>query len=377
MLQQYGIKKFLLNLKELGFESIRSSANHYGLSLILGGAEVRLWDLAKVYGNLARELQVQNETGFSPKSKYQLRYAKGEIQSNKPNIVKIDNGATWLTFDALSEMDRPIEGTQWSQYESSQKIAWKTGTSFGHRDAWAVGITSDYLVAAWVGNADGEGRPGLTGARSAAPIMFDAFKLLPNSDWFDKPELDLKAFKTCKQSGYKATKLCQQVDTVYATYNAERTSTCPYHQRIHLNENEDFQVNSDCFPATDIVTKSWFVLPTVMEWYYKRRNPNYKTVPLLMSGCSSDMQFVDIIYPQPKQKIFIPKSFNNQFEKIVCKATHRQVNSTIYWHLDELFLGTTNGIHQMEITAQSGFHTLTLLDATGASVVREFEVVGK
>ena len=378
MLQHYGIEKLNDNLKQLGFSSIRKSANHYGLSLILGGAEVRMWDLAQVYGNMARELHYQNETGFSPKLAYKLTYDVEKKLNTTSNNVLINSGATWLTFNALTKMDRPIEGTQWNKYESSQKIAWKTGTSFGHRDAWAVGITPSYLVVTWVGNADGEGRPGLTGARSAAPIMFDTFKLLSRSQWFSRPENNLVQVITCSQSGYKATANCTNVDTLYADVNSIRVELCPYHQLVHLDASSQYQVNSNCYPVNDIVTKSWFILPPVMEWYYKHRNPNYKTIPSIMSGCDGEMSLIDMIYPQQNQQIYIPKGFSNQFEKVVCKATHRQPNGTIYWHLDKDFIGSTsNGLHQMELTANTGLHTLTLTDEVGNNIVRTFEVISR
>ena len=76
-------------------------------------------------------------------------------------------------------------------FNSEDKIAWKTGTSVGHRDAWAIGITSDYVVGVWAGNADGEGRPNLTGISAAAPMMFEVFDKLPSSTWFFPPMMSL------------------------------------------------------------------------------------------------------------------------------------------------------------------------------------------
>ncbi len=377
MLRTYGVDKFTDNLKVLGFSSVRKTGSHYGLSLILGGAEVRLWDLAQIYGAMANELQYQNTTGYSPKSAFKLNYTKGDTIETSPFNSKMDVGATWLTFNALTQMDRPIEGTQWRSFESSQKIAWKTGTSYGHRDAWAVGITPKYVVAAWVGNADGEGRPGLTGANSAAPIMFKAFKLLSTSKWFAAPENNLSQQIICLESGYKASPICPTTTTIYASKTANRTSLCPYHKLIHLDKTEQYRVNSTCYPVSAISTKAWFMLPPVMEWYFKRRNPSYLTVPEFAEGCVSDMDLIELIYPQPNQQVFIPKSFNNQLEKVVCKATHRQPNSILYWHLDDFYLGeTTNGMHQIEITASLGYHTLTVMDEAGNSIVRKFKVIG-
>lgn len=377
MLRTYGVDKFTDNLKALGFSSVRKTGSHYGLSLILGGAEVRLWDLAQVYGSMAHELQYQNKTGYSPKSAFKLNYSSGEADPS-PFNSKIDVGATWLTFNALTQMDRPIEGMQWRSFESSQKIAWKTGTSYGHRDAWAVGITSKYVVATWVGNADGEGRPGLTGASSAAPIMFKAFKLLPKATWFAAPENNLSQQIVCAESGYKASPICPNKTTIYASTLADRTKLCPYHTLIHLDKTEQYQVNSACYPVNDISTKPWFILPPVMGWYYKRRNPSYNTVPEFMEDCAGEMTLIELIYPRSNQQVFIPKSFNNQWQKVVCKATHRQPNSILYWHLDDFYLGeTAYGTHQMEIFAEPGKHTLTLMDEAGNSIVRNFEVIGK
>ena len=76
----------------------------------------------------------------------------------------------------------------WKMISSVRKVAWKTGTSFGFRDGWAVGVTPDYAVGVWVGNASGQGSPGLTGARTAGPVMFDLFNILPRSGWFSEPD---------------------------------------------------------------------------------------------------------------------------------------------------------------------------------------------
>ena len=95
-----------------------------------------------------------------------------------------DAASIYLTYESLKEVNRPESDESWEFFDGSKQMAWKTGTSFGFRDAWAIGTTKDYVVGVWVGNADGEGRPGLVGVQTAAPILFDVFDVLPNSDWF-------------------------------------------------------------------------------------------------------------------------------------------------------------------------------------------------
>ncbi len=382
MLQDYGVERFLLLLQKLRFSTINKPADHYGLSLILGGAEVTLWDLAGAYSGMARQLnhfsKLQSQydaAGFHPAT-----YISGtEKETSEKSFSSIlGAGPGWLTFEALTQMDRPLEGTNWQVYDSSKKIAWKTGTSYGHRDAWSVGINPGYVVAVWVGNADGEGRPGLTGARAAAPILFDIFKLLPTDGWFETPYDDLIRLPVCHESGYQASPVCNHVDTIWTARNGVKTPLCPYHQLVHLDKTEHYRVNSDCYRVADMVTKPWLVLPPVMEWYYKSKNPYYRTLPPFAPGCGAkEEKAMDLIYPEPGTKIFIPLGFGGKTEKTLFVAAHRQAGATIHWHLDNEYLGSTTDIHQMEVTAGIGIHTLTLVDENGEIINRKFEVLGK
>ena len=182
LLNKYGLSKFHSELKSYGITTLHKPATHYGLSLILGGAEVSLYDLSKIYTQMAQELK------FGKALPYDV--IASNIQPDEDLIVhpKTNRGCIYSTFEAMTEVNRPDEDNNWKVFNSEQKIAWKTGTSFGFRDAWAVGITPDYVVSIWIGNADGEGRPGLTGVNVAAPLLFNLFKSLPKSKaWFKQP----------------------------------------------------------------------------------------------------------------------------------------------------------------------------------------------
>lgn len=126
--------------------------------------------------------------------------------------VSLSPGAVWQTFDAIKEVNRPEE-IDWRTIPSMQTIAWKTGTSYGFRDAWAVGVTPRYAVGVWVGNATGEGKPGLVGARTAGPVLFDVFNLLPSSPWFDRPSGIFADAEVCRLSGHLKGRFCEETDT--------------------------------------------------------------------------------------------------------------------------------------------------------------------
>ena len=200
-------------------------------------------------------------------------------------INSLDATSIWFTFQAMEEVMRPGEEGLWQQFSSSQKIAWKTGTSFGFRDAWAIGITPKYVVAVWVGNTDGEGRAGLIGVQTAAPIMFDIFRELPSSKWFSRPQNNFAFIPVCRESGYRANIDCPDADTIMVPKSGYSAPLCMYHKLVHLDAGGVYRVNENCESPSNMIHKSWFVLTPAMEWYYKQKNHDYKPLPPFKPGC--------------------------------------------------------------------------------------------
>lgn len=387
MLRDFGLEKFHSRLQTLGFSTIGKSPGHYGLTLILGGAEVNLWDLCRVYMGMAATLDHIHDHSYryDPRE-YRAPAYELSVNGNKPGRKEVTGslkssgimsaGAIWNCLESLTALERPTQEGSWEQFSSSKRIAWKTGTSFGFRDAWAIGVTREYLVGVWVGNADGEGRPGLTGVNVAAPLMFDAFGLLPSGSWFDPPYDELTELDVCEQSGFRAGPDCESVDRVLVPPSGERTGPCPFHRRVHLDGQQQFRVHSDCYPVDSMVIASWFVLPPVMEWYYRKQNPFYRTLPPFLPGCADGAESVmEMIYPDETRQVFIPRGLDGELSRVVFEVAHRRTSATIHWHLDENYLGETRLIHQMEVIPPEGKHTLTLVDSDGNFLEKQFEVV--
>jgi penicillin-binding protein 1C len=382
LLDDYGTDRFLALLRKSGLTTLKFPAQHYGLSLILGGAETCLWDLTGVYSSMARSL-----THFPLLNGRYLQHhlhpplitpsGSSESKGSPSQLPPLFSAAAiWHTFRAMTNVQRPAEETGWEEFRSSSRIAWKTGTSFGFRDAWAIGITPGYTVGVWVGNASGEGRPGILGGTAAAPILFDLFRLLPESGWFEIPYDDLEPAIICRQSGYLASPQCDDTDTLQIPRTTNTKPSCPYHSLIHLSADGQFRVSAECYTPSEMLHKSWFVLPPVMEWYYRSKHPTYKPLPPLMDGCmnghGSTMEF---IYPKPHVAVFIPKNLNGETEKLVIKVAHRQSGARIFWHLDDHYLGETVQFHQQEILPTPGWHTITLMDEQGNRISRRFQCV--
>ncbi len=388
MLRQYGQEKFYHKLEETGLTSLHYPPEHYGLSLILGGCEGKLQDICSMYASMARSLNNYEKYAYQYKKTdyrpafYDIKklYSADENDNYESNSY-FSASAIWFTFKAMLDVERPDDELNWRMFQSSEPIAWKTGTSFGFRDAWAVGVTPKYVAGVWAGNADGEGRPGIIGVKAAAPILFDVFDVLPDAaSWFTKPEADMVKAEICKESGYLASVNCNHTSAEYIPLNGNRTDVCPFHKLIHLDKSEKFRVDASCEDLENIITESWFILPPAVESYYKLKNASYKYLPPYRSDCKSnaeDEQNMQLIYPFKNTKIYVPVELDGKLGKTVFEVAHRDKNAVIFWYIDNKLVGKTQKIHQIEISPEAGEHILTLIDQKGEKIVKKFEILGR
>ena len=391
MLRDYNIPKFHQLLNQIGLTTITRDPGHYGLSLILGGAEGSLWDISGTYASMSRSLV--NYFNYPEP----LRYAPADwhapefllpVSDEVPLLDRprrdeavLEAGSLYLTFQAMLEVYRPDERANWQRYSSARRIAWKTGTSYGFRDAWAVGVTPEYVVGVWAGNASGEGRPGLVGISAAGPLLFNLFDLLPPTTWFEEPRSDLVTIETCAESGFRLGPNCPNTLEIAVPPTGVRAETCPYHHRVHLDASRKYRVHSDCESVSTMVHEDWFVLPPAMEYYYKGKNDAYQTLPPWRADCQAqvqqDQQPMELMYPAENATIYIPRELDGSAGRAIFEAAHRQLQAEIHWHLDDVYLGSTSSPHSMEVYPEEGYHTLTLVDEEGALLTTRFEVVGR
>ncbi len=371
LLRQYGLQKFYNKLKKMNLKTLDRPAAYYGLPLVLGGAESSLWEVTKSYAALASTLNHFSETSSTyrmdefTKPSYVFGTGRNEdkVQFEPPVLGA---GAIYSTFQALYEVNRPKGDENWYFFDSSQPIAWKTGTSFGFKDAWAVGVTPKFAIGIWAGNADGEGRPGLTGITAAAPVLFDVLDALPQSGWFQEPFDDMIELEICEQSGHRASVFCNETQKMLVPALGTRTGPCPYHQQIFLDQPERYRVNSECYSLENMVVKNWFVLPPVVEYYYSSVNPNYKSLPQYLDGCaSSENGSMEFIHPKKNESILLPKDLGSKNQDVVLKLAHRQSDTTVFWYLDEVYVGKTENFHELILSMEPGEYMLTVVDGQG------------
>ena len=335
LLQSYGVGRFVRMLQQAGFSSLHRPASDYGLSLVLGGAEVRLTDVVACYARMA------------------ACYADS---SACPGFPLRDRVALYHTFRAMREVGRPDQ-VDWHRAVSVRPVAWKTGTSYGSRDAWAVGVTPTHVVGVWAGCADGSGVSGLTGARHAAPLLFDVFSLLPPSEWFAEPDsADGRMVRVCRRSGHRAGRCCTETEACLLPDLGAQGDVCPYCTEVLP-------------PTVGHLTgcvESRFVLPPLMEQFYAPRHPEYSPLPSDASLSSASAGTVlQIVYPAEGSTIRPARGLDGTYGRIVCRATHTSASARLFWHLDDAYIGSTERIHRMPIQPSAGCHTLTVVDGQG------------
>lgn len=366
LLRDYGAGRFHQDLKDIGFTTLQRPTDHYGLTLILGGGETTLWETVQAYGRLAQGLKPDTQ-GFA------LKTRPGEV-SGKIYRMAAGPGAIFDVFQAMTMAERPYGERHWQQFAGSRKVAWKTGTSFGHRDAWAVGITPEYIVGVWAGNADGTGRPGLTGVWAAAPFMFRAFSALPATSWFEKPAFDQREVTLCAESGMLPSENCPEVEKVVLAASALKSGTCPYHQKVWLDAQGN-RVHVNCTDSEAAREEVFFVLPPAQAHFYGQGHFDYRPLPPMSVNCAQGgEQVLALVYPGSGTVVSLPRSLNGEREHMVLEAAYNMKGSTLYWHLDEKFLGTTTARHKLACKPAVGRHVLLVVDEYGNNAECRFTV---
>ena len=380
MLSEHGVERFLASLKNMGMSTLHRRSREYGLPLILGGAEGTLWELTSMYANLANRAQQKSDTLAT---NYFQPIVNRDTDNKTGRRNEISPASAWMTLQALLEVGRPGTEAYWKRFDSTHKIAWKTGTSFGHRDAWAIGTTPQYTVGVWVGNAAGEGRQGMTGVRIAAPILFDVFNRIPlKSNWFRKPVEQMKTVSICKDDGFLANDLCD-AKPYLLPLNSHFDQVTPNHQRVHLDISADLRVHGMCESLAAMQHKNWFVLPPEQAYYYQQFHADYKVMPKWREDChemktaTTESSPISLIYPRHNTQIYIPTDLAGERGKTVFQAVHGDPQAQLFWHLDDTFLGATQTYHDQAIWIAEGKHRLTLVDNKGNRAEQVFQVLSK
>jgi penicillin-binding protein 1C len=356
VLAALGVAPFHRLLGDAGVKTLFRAPEQYGLPLILGGAEVTAWDMAALYRGLG------NGGRFGP-----LR--REENAPEPPARSLLSPGACFLTLSMLRELRRPDSESYWQLYRDRRPIAWKTGTSYGLRDAWAAGVSPRWTLVVWAGNFEGEGNANLSGATCAGTLLFAIHNLLPEAEgpaWFEPPAEDLEPVTLCLETGYMAGPFCGRTQEAEAPRFMRPLAVCPYHRNVIVSTVTGLEVCSACWNQGRTRPENRLVVPPDVAQYL-RESGSASNAPRHNPLCPlhRDESAVEILYPQTGARLFIPRDLDGRLEKVAFRVAHREEGCLVHWYLDHRYLGATRNIHRMACAVSKGAHTLDVVDENG------------
>ncbi|HZH02581.1 MAG TPA: penicillin-binding protein 1C, partial [Myxococcaceae bacterium] len=252
LLQRIGVPSFVAQLERMGVSSLQRESGWYGLSMAVGGLEVTPAEVAALYAVLAQGGRTRP-----------LRWLSDAQRPER--VAVLSPGAAWLTRQALGLKDRPDFPARRDWTQSPPHIHWKTGTSYGHRDAWAVGSGPDYTALVWMGNFDNAASLALVGAEATGPVMFDLLEAVADRAHLyrgDPPPADLIAVEVCATSGHRPGPACPVRQPSLALRSQVPTEPCPYHAALDVDVRTGEALTPACRGGRAYETRSFTVWPT-------------------------------------------------------------------------------------------------------------------
>ena len=311
-------------LRNAGFLSLTQSTAHYGDSLILGGCETSVLQMAEGYVMLAT-LGIRRSPRF--------------LLSEPPFHRRlVSEGAAFLVADILKDTGRllPLHGKR-IEY-GKEWFAFKTGTSYGYRDAWTAAYTPRNTVVVWMGNPTGKAHPELVGSQAAAPAIVEILRGLPPSGWYDPPQQVIMR-TVCALSGRPIAPACPVGRLDYALEGISSSVPCPMH------------VIRDGSART--------VWPAELEEFALRRSLTLQAE-----------QKATITSPLPGSRYILTPLGGDQ--RVALKA--EGARQPVYWFVGGEYAGKQEGSAAIFWTLTKGVHTVSLVDAAGRTAVSRFTV---
>jgi penicillin-binding protein 1C len=357
-LARVGQQNFYSLLKLGGISTLNRKSYEYGLPLILGSAEVTLIDLSNLYATLAREGK------FIP---YKMEISQPEGDS----LRLFSPAASYIISEILTELERPDFPASWEFSPNIPKIAWKTGTSYGRKDAWSIGYNPEYTVGVWVGNFSGEPSPDLVGAEAAAPVLFDIFSALGqerNSQWFSQPS-SVSSREVCATSGTLPNDVCPARVTELYIPGVSPVTVCTIHKEIMVDSVSGYQLCRYCSFGKKVINKIYEDWPPKLASWLAASGKNIETIPEHNPECTGALYGEKPIIISPNDDViyFVRNYLPVELQQISLEASISGSAKNLFWFIDGELFGKSRPGEKLFYTPKIGIHKLTCSDDEGRS----------
>ncbi|RMH68593.1 MAG: penicillin-binding protein 1C [Gemmatimonadetes bacterium] len=357
-------------LKAAGIRTLTEPETHYGLSLILGACEVNLLEMTNLYAGLAHQGQFGEY--------HLLKKDPTDVQRPLTAGVELDPGACFILTEMLTELERPDMPATWQKTVDLPKVAWKTGTSYGHKDAWSIGYSPRYAIGVWVGNFDGQGAPELTGGEAAAPILFALFNAVAQEDqidWFEAPPAVAQR-QVCSLSGMVPHEYCPTTQTEFYLPAVSPRKPCTVHLGISVDDQTGYRLCSVCRVNRAYHRETRIELPPEVATWLERRGYPLEPLPEHLPICTAIPAGQAPIIRSPSADVdyIIRQGVDRKYQQILLEASVSNRTRKIYWFLDQELIFSGLPTEPVFITPEKGIHTLVCMDDESRRTTMTFRV---
>lgn len=333
LLNEAGTDVFIKALSLGGVSTIWDERKNLGLSLILGGCTIRLDELATLYSALA------NKGVYRP-----LQWSKdtsGTVIATQP-VSLVSEAAAYMITGIITDLYRPDLPNLFENAKGVPAIAWKTGTSYGRKDAWSIGYNKDYTIGVWVGNFDGTGVAELNGAGIATPLLFRLFNTIDKSaikEWNKQPA-EVGFRYVCKETGKVPNDYCSETIMDYFIPGISDNHRCDHIKKIRLSADEKISYCTSCMPLTGYKFKSFPNVSAELTAYYEQQHIPYTKVPPHNPSCARVFEGVaPYITSLTDNSTYIITDKGKQQLQLQCTAANDV--KTVYWYINDKYYTST------------------------------------
>ena len=350
-------------LKKSGITTLNEQEEHYGLSLVLGGCGVTLLELTNLYAGLA------NMGEFAP---YQLLLDKDACQPGIHHATPLlKRGTAFILTEMLTEVERPDLPACWESSVNLPKVAWKTGTSYGHKDAWSIGYSPQFTIGVWIGNFDAVGSPAIVGAEAAGPVLFDLFNILAkqkDTRWYVQP-LEVERREVCALSGMVVSPYCPHSKEEYYTPGVSPNAVCTVHRAFAIDKETGTRLCSRCRIGREYDMKVFEIWSPEIATWMERSGMSVDKIPEHYPDCARFIGGAGPVIHSPSAncEYVIRQGADTQYQKILLEASISNDSHSIFWFLDSKMIFSGSPTEKVFITPVPGKHNLICVDSEGRS----------
>ena len=355
LLQELGMEPFLNLMERAGFETLRRKRDDLGLSVILGGCGVTLEELTRFYSSFARGGQM-----------HPLAYTQDESPAGAGAVELFSEPAAYLIAEILSGLERPDLPQRFIGESKLPRVAWKTGTSYGRRDAWSIGFSPRYTVGVWMGNFDGRGIPDLSGTQTAVPLLLDIFNAIDydrDEKWFSLPH-EVGQRKVCAETGMLPGDFCTHLTQDHFIRDVSSLQVCNLYESLYVSTDQSMQYCPVCLPTSGYSRESYPLYPSELALWYETRTVPYKRPPPHNPDCEGKFSGEGpvILSPASDLEYYVEKGSEQQ---ILLQAASETTVTKQYWYVNDRFVGETPANGKVFIHPAPGRLKIICMDDKG------------